>query len=147
MITVSLYFTSPGALRTILLLLCVFLISWLFKFKWYNYCLLSILLFAINSVIEFIVVSVVSLAFGIDVTVVNDSKVFYFSGLLLSKILQFIVVIVIRVQKHKVLNKSKNHLVTLMLFPSSTIFIILLQYNFFEQYLFSYSYLLQMFLP
>lgn len=129
--SVTLYFTSPGILRTCLIFIYILLTSFAFNYKWYNHILLTLIFYAICSVIEFIVASVVSLIFDIDMSIANDSKILYFSGLLLSKILQFIIVIVIRVQKHKLLNQSKQHLLTLMLFPTSTIFIILLQYNFF----------------
>ena len=130
--TLCFYFTSPGVLRTILLLACNILCSLLVKLKWYNYITLNLFGYASTSIAEFIVAGFLSLIFNVDIIVAKENTFIYLTGLILSKIVHLIVFSIIRAQKHKLLvARSKKHLFTLLLFPLASILVIILQYRFF----------------
>lgn len=130
--SISLHSTVPGILRTALLFACTMLNSLLVKLKWHQYITLNLIGYALVSVSEFIIAGCMSLIFNVDMTVVKNDTFIYLTGLVISKIVELLIFFVIRVQKHKLLvNKSKKHLFTLMLFPLASILVIILQYRFF----------------
>lgn len=116
--------------RLILLISITVLLSLLFRTVWYNRILLSVVIYAINGVAEFVVGTAVSNILAIDMSVIYAGK-YRILGIFLSKLLVFIILILIRTKKHNLISTSfqKNYLVLFMI-PISTFGVFLLQFNY-----------------
>lgn len=117
--------------RMILIILVTLGVSLMFSTVWYNYILLSIVIYVINGAAEYVVVSIVCLIFSVDMQTCFEGK-YLILGLFLSKLFVFMVISFIRAKKHNLLATSfQKSFLTLFVIPLSTFAIFLLQYNYF----------------
>lgn len=132
-ISLSTTFFRGKIINIIITLLMTCFISFLFDMKWYNYILLSVSNIAISSVAELIVGTLMSLAFSISMDV-GRTGIYYAIGMILSKFLSLIIVILIRAKKHKLLSsRYRKQFGIILIIPITTIAIILLQTKYFVQ--------------
>lgn len=114
-----------------LLILCTLALSFAFRAKWYNHLFLSFVFIAVSAVFESLVGAGLSVIFSIDMAQSNKG-VYYVIGLLLSKLIIFFFVIIMRIKRYRNLTRAVPHsLILLFLFPIATMAILILQYNFY----------------
>ena len=120
--------TAINMLVTILLTLCI---SCLFRVKWYNHLLMTVSYIAISSVCEYIVGILISIIFSIDLQT-GQAGIFYSVGLLFSKFLVLIIIILIRVKKHKLLTSTyRKQFGLILIIPITTIALLMLHTKYF----------------
>ena len=120
-ISLSTTFFRGKIINIIITLLMTCFISFLFDMKWYNYILLSVSNIAISSVAELIVGTLMSLVFSISMDV-GRTGIYYAIGMILSKFLSLIIVILIRAKKHKLLSsRYRKQFGIILIIPITTI--------------------------
>ena len=120
--------TAINMMVTILLTLCI---SCLFSMKWYNHILMTVSYIAISSVCEYIVGILISIIFSINLQT-GQTGIFYSVGLLFSKFLALIIIILIRVKKHKLLTSTyRKQFGLILIIPITTIALLLLHTKYF----------------
>ena len=116
-----------------ILIVCTLIVSLALHNKWYNHLFFTFVFIAVSAVIESLVGAGLALAFSIDISQSNVG-VYYVIGLLISKLIIFMIVILMRLKRYKKMSNAKPHiLILIFLFPISTISILILQYNFYCQ--------------
>lgn len=127
-------FTSVGIVRTVLFISIPFLLSFIFKLKWYNHILLSLLIFALQSICEFITTVGFSILFQID-TQTAMQGMFQILGIVLSKMIMLLVLVVMTLSKYKLsYSLTMPKCLSLLLMPLSTIILSLVHINWYVQY-------------
>ena len=127
-------FTSVGIVRTVLFISIPFLLSFIFKLKWYNHILLSLLIFALQSICEFITTVGFSILFQID-TQTAMQGMFQILGIVLSKMIMLLVLVVMKLSKYKLsYSLTMPKCLSLLLMPLSTIILSLVHINWYVQY-------------
>lgn len=111
-----------------------FLITFLYECKLYQKIIFSIIIFAIMIMIENIIAVGLTIGFNNDFNAAKEGLL-YISGIILSKFVMFLVVLFIRIKKHKTLFPAyRKNYIYLFLFPFSSLMIIFLQYKIFVDY-------------
>lgn len=124
-----LYFLPVSPFRSLLLVAMPIIASWIFDLKWYNRLLLSILIFSIGAVSELITTVLISSVFSVN-TLLATQGVFEIIGIILSKLITIVFVTFFRIKKYKILyHTSLFKIATLLLIPTSTIFVIVVHVN------------------
>lgn len=133
-LTCIISFVPMGMLRTILIFLIPLMVSLLFRLKWYNHILLSILVHALAGVSEFIVTVLISIAFSVD-TQIATQGIFQILGIILSKMILFFVLVIMRLMKYKLsYSLTPKKVITLLMIPTSTTVISLIHINLFVKF-------------
>lgn len=128
--SLSLFFIKNTAVVFIISIVITFCVSLLFDFKIFNKILLSIIISIISSISEFIVAIIIGL-FNTDIKFANNSIFSYLVGLLFSKFITYLIILLIYKSKHKLMNEVSNlNMIYLIILPISTIFVIISQYEF-----------------
>lgn len=127
-------FVPIGIPRTILLFLIPLMVSLLFRLKWYNHILLSILVHAMGGISEFIVTVLISIVFSVD-TQTATQGIFQILGIILSKMILFFVLVIMRLLKYKLsYSLTPKKAITLLMIPTSTTVISLIHINLFVKF-------------
>lgn len=128
--TSALQFIETGLIRFIVLFVLIFAVSFLFSMKTLHRFLYALLYVALGVIAEGLTAMFVSMAFTIDISHSTEG-LFYVLGILISKLIVLLVIILIRLKRHKSLvGIPINHVVILLLIPLSTIMLLVLQYNY-----------------
>ncbi len=90
-----LFLTKPPLLNFIIILTLIVLLSLLYQMKWYNHIFLSVFTIALVSMAEMVVAVVSSVVLHLDMVVLKTQP-YVFSGMLISKLVIFIVIAIIR---------------------------------------------------
>lgn len=126
----SLQFLETGFVRFLLLFCITFAVSFLFSMKTLHRLLYSLLYIALGVIAEGLTAMFVSTVFSIDISR-SAEGLFYILGIFISKLIVLLVIILLRLKRHKSLvGISANHVVILLLIPLSTIVLLVLQYNY-----------------
>lgn len=129
--TLTLTFTENHFINLIILIGLAISISMIFDMKWYNHLIMPLLMVAIASIAEIIVAGTMSIIFSIDLQT-GRTGVYYVIGLLLSKFLAYLFIVIFKLSKHKLLfGRFKKSTFFIILVPLSTMAVMLLQYNYF----------------
>lgn len=96
---VSLIFLKNGLFSFTVLIFVVFALSLLYRLKWYNHIFLTSAITLIFSFAELIVALISSNILNVDLSVLKTGY-YFISGMLLSKLLSFVIVAIIKVGKH-----------------------------------------------
>lgn len=129
--TLTLTFAEHHFINLIILIGLAISISMIFDMKWYNHLILPLLMVAIASIAEIIVAGTMSIIFSIDLQT-GRTGVYYVIGLLLSKFLAYLFIVIFKLSKHKLLfGRFKKSTFFIILVPLSTMAVMLLQYNYF----------------
>lgn len=99
MFIVSLICLKNSLFSFTVLLFVVFILSLLYKLKWYNHIFLTSVITLIFSFSELIVVLISSNILKVDLSVLKTGY-YFVSGMLLSKLLSFVIVAIIKIGKH-----------------------------------------------
>ena len=127
-------FTPIGIVRTAFFISVPFLLSFIFNLKWYNRILLSLLIFALQSVCEFITTICFSILFNID-TQTAMQGMFQILGIVLSKMILLLILVIMKISKYKLsYSLTVTKCLSLLLMPISTIVISLVHINWYIQY-------------
>lgn len=127
-------FTSVGIVRTVLFISIPFLLSFIFKLKWYNHILLSLLIFALQTVCELITTISFSILFHIDTQTALEGM-FQILGIVLSKMFMLLLLVVMKISKYKLAySLTIPKCLSLLLMPLATIIISLVHINWYVQY-------------
>lgn len=127
-------FTSVGIVRTVCFISIPFLLSFVFKLKWYNHVLLSLLIFALQGVCEFTTTIGFSILFHID-TQTAMQGMFQILGIVLSKMILLFVLVLMKLSKYKLsYSLTIPKCLSLLLMPLSTIIISLVHINWYVLY-------------
>ena len=127
-------FTSVGMIRTMCFIAIPIFLSFIFKLKWYNHILLSLLIFALQSVCELITTISFSILFHID-TQAAIQGMFQILGIVLSKMILLLVLVVMKLSKYRLsYSLTIPKCLSLLLMPLSTIFLSLIHINWYVQY-------------
>ena len=131
LLSVSMTFFRGSAINMIITILLTLCISCLFSMKWYNHIFITVSYIAISSVCEYIVGIFISIIFSINLQT-GQTGIFYSVGLLFSKFLALIIIILIRVKKHKLLtSKYRKQFGLILIIPITTIALLLLHTKYF----------------
>lgn len=131
--TVVLWLTPLGFLRTLLLISMPILVSLVFKLKWYNHILLSFLAFALIAMSELVVTLLLSSLFSVN-TQEATQGVFQVVGIVLSKMLLILMIVLFRFRKYKIAYAiSFQKSLALLMIPISTIIIVFIHVYWFLQ--------------
>lgn len=129
--TLTLTFAENRLINLLVLSTLTISASWIFDMKWYNHLIMPLLIIAIPTVAEIIVAGTMSILFSIDLEK-GRTGVYYVMGLLLSKFLVYIFIIIFKFSKHKLLfGRFKKSTFFIILVPLSTVAVMLLQYNYY----------------
>ena len=129
--TVVLLTVENRVLNMVLLMSLMLGLSFLFKMKWYNHIITTLLVLAITVIAEIIVAGLMSLVFSIDLETGRKGG-YYVLGLFISKFLAYVIIMIIRFKKHHLLSgKLRKGTIFIILIPLSTLSIMLLQYSYF----------------
>ncbi len=90
-----LFVSKPPLLNFIIILTLIVLISMFYQMKWYNHIFLSILAIALFSMAEMVVAVISSIILHLDMVVLKTGP-YVFSGMMISKLVIFIVITIIR---------------------------------------------------
>lgn len=124
-----LFFIPIGPMRTLLLVAMPITTSLVFKLKWYNHLFLSFLIFSICAVSELITTMLISSIFSVNALLATQGA-FEIIGIILSKLISIVFVILLRIKKYRVLyNTSLVQIVSLLFIPLSTIIVIMVHVN------------------
>lgn len=129
--TCSLLFFKGNAILYIPMMLATVMVAIPFESKLLHKFIFSIINLMIMGFVEMIVAIVLTSAFSMDF---NGAKqgILYIVGILLSKFVAFIITLFIRLRKHKPLLKQfKKNYFGILLFPLSTLVIMILQHYIF----------------
>ena len=128
--TAVLQFIETGFVRFLILFSIIFAVSFLFSMKTLHRLLYSLLYIALGVIAEGLTAMFVSMVFSIDMSH-SAEGLFYILGIFISKLIVLLIIILIRLKRHKSLvGISVNHVVILLLIPLSTILLLVLQYNY-----------------
>lgn len=128
--TLTLTFAENRLINLLVLSTLTISASWIFDMKWYNHLIMPLLIIAIPTVAEIIVAGTMSILFSIDLEK-GRTGVYYVMGLLLSKFLVYIFIIIFKFSKHKLLfGRFKKSTFFIILVPLSTVTQL---YAFYEQ--------------
>lgn len=128
--TSALQFIENGLIRFIVLFVLIFAVSFLFSTKTLHRFLYALLYVALGVIAEGLTAMFVSMVFSIDISHSTEG-LFYVLGILISKLIVLLVIILIRLKRHKsLIGISMNHVIILLLIPLSTIMLLVLQYNY-----------------
>jgi len=126
----SLQFVEDRTLNLFILLSCTFIVSLLYKMKWYNNILFTFIFYAISSLCEVIVASLTMVVFQVEYADLRKG-IFLFAGMLLSKFFSFAIFAVFKLKKHHYLfGKHKQSWIIVFLLPITTVLVVLGQINF-----------------
>lgn len=121
---------KTGLARFLILFVLTLAVSFLFSMKTLHRFLYSLLYIALGVIAEGLTAMFVSMVFSIDMSHSTEG-LFYILGVFISKLIVLLVIILVRLKRHKSLvGISLNHVVILLLIPLSTIMLLVLQYNF-----------------
>ncbi len=131
----ALVFFKGSLILYVPMFLITLAITFLFKSRMVNKLLITILYLVINGVIEMLVGFVISILFNVDINTASNSFGFLLSGMLISKIVVFLIVLFISVKKSgSLLQQYKVKYLSVFIFPASTLAIAILQGKFFLEY-------------
>lgn len=134
-LSVSLLLFKGSAILYIPMFTVTFVITFLYKSKLINKVLCTILYLAINSIVELLVGFSISILFKSGIDVFTNYSAFHVSGMLVSKFIIFLIVLIIRFRKHNfLLQQYKIKYISIFLIPISTLVITLLQCKIFVEY-------------
>ncbi len=126
--TAILLFNQNRILNVVLILGIAFVTSLLYRFKWYTGILLSFLIVAVEMIAELTTTFLISFVFSVDTTTALTG-IFQVTGILISKVFAFIIIILIRIfRRKKAYGESLKRNIIIMIIPISTITVLLLQY-------------------
>ena len=94
-----LFIPKPPPINFVIILLLIILISMLYRMKWYNHIFLSVFAIALLSMAEVVVAVVSSVILHLDMVVLKTGP-YVFSGMLISKLVIFTVIAIIRCGRH-----------------------------------------------
>lgn len=107
------------------------LLSLIYKIQWFNRVVLSFIIYAISGAVEFLTVVLVSVLFSVGVEEYNFGWL-YVLGIFLSKIAIFIVLSLIRIQKHRILHdRYHKKYLSVCFIPVSTFAVFLIMYRYY----------------
>lgn len=118
-----------------------------YKFKWYIALFMSLLFSVISALSEFLVMQGVTLLGENNFDTLNESLYAYLSGVLSTKMLTYLIILVIRKQRHKSFQSIKGmHFIGLLMLPCATVAIIMVcSYTLFKYEVNSFSKYLSIF--
>lgn len=98
--TVTLIFLKNNIFSFTILIFIVYALSYFYNIKWYNRIFLSILITLIFSFAELIVALISSSIFKLSLSALKTGY-YFVAGMLLSKLLVFVIISIIKIGKHK----------------------------------------------
>ena len=135
LLTVSLLLFKGSVLMYIPMTILSFVLTLLFNSKITNKILCTFLYLVIPGVVEMIVGILISTVFKISIDVAKDNTAYYISGMLISKLIVFLIVLFIRTKKQNALLRHyKINYLSIFLFPASTLAVAAVQHKIFIEY-------------
>lgn len=129
MLTLVLLFISNFALKILFIVGISYFISMMYDIKWYNRILLSLVNYAIEGASEYLVLTMVSILFSVNLEVCYTGNLLVL-GVLLSKIFIFLIESIILIRKHRIFHSFLNRkYYSIVLLPLANVCVVLLQYN------------------
>ncbi len=133
LMSLDLIFVSDRILNIFVLVAITVLLSYLYKLKWHMHILLSLLVYAMGMLVELVTVTALTILFSVDAKLTVEG-IFYIIGILISKFLLFVFILLIRMLRHRNLyGGSAKHNFVIMLIPFSTIVMMFFEYSCFMQ--------------
>ena len=112
-----------------------FSIALLFDNKLVNKILYTILYFAIGGIVETFIGFLLLVLFKVEINAITTYSSYHIMGMLLSKLVIFLIVLFIRIKKQStLLQQYKRKYLSIFLFPVSTLAVVILQYKIFIEY-------------
>ena len=122
----SLLFVDDETANFVIMLSVVVCMSMFFNMKWYNHFFLSIVVVMISSFCELLVAIASSAIYDVPMGRLKSGG-FFILGVLLSKLLAFLVVVIIRIGKHSLMSgKLKRTWAYMSLLPITSILFVLM---------------------
>lgn len=133
--TISLLLFKGTLIIYIPMIILTFILALLFNSKKLNKILATIIYLAINGLVEMLVGFFLSILFSVDINTASKSFAFLISGMLISKFIVFLTVLLVRIKKQNaLLQQYKKKYLSIFLFPASTLSIAVLQAKIFIEY-------------
>lgn len=130
LLCLTLLFSTHYLMRLVFIFAITFTLSFLYDIKWYNRILLSIINYAIGGASEYVVLTLVSVIFSVELEKCYAGGLLVL-GMLLSKVFLFLIESFLKIQKHRVLHQTNSKHYLIVLAPFSSMLIFLLQYRFY----------------
>ena len=128
--TATLQWTGTGLIRFGLLFLLSFALSFLFSMKTLHRFLYTLLYIALGVIAEGLTAMLISTVFSVEISRITEG-LFNLLGILISKLMVLLVLLLVRLRRHKSLvGISVGHVLILLPLPLSTLLLLVLQYNF-----------------
>jgi len=116
------------ALKLLLLTIATVGLSFLFEMKWYNHILLSLTVYALIGISEFMTSAIMSAIFNIGLEQSVSGK-YFILGVFLSKLFAFLIITVVKVAKHNLLRTPyRKQLISVICVPIATFSVFFIQY-------------------
>lgn len=117
--------------------LLTFVVALCYDFKLHNALFMTVVISMIATLSE-VVMSLVLTLSGVAAQSTKDNIYVYITGIIMSKFLTSLVVVIINKGKHKLFQSAKgNNFIGILLLPIASILIIFIFFNFFYQYMLS----------
>lgn len=129
----SLLFLDVGLIKFLILILVSFLISVLYKSKWHTKIFLTIIVVTLSSLSETVVALLSSYVLNEEIAVLKTGS-YLFAGMMISKLIIFAIIAIIKFGKHSLPKEKINMLwayIGFMLITSIMIIFVILDYMYF----------------